>query len=320
MEIFHFLNHEQILQKNGSNRFKSSLRLFFVTVCVKLFLKAHKIFQLKIYASEHPKEMRFSQNLLEDSVVLLLKLEFDVDKSKDIKKKKQITQKRTNFIHNLSKNNLIRWLEYEHKLDRFLEKKDGTLNKFLNDLYQYILRKHDDETIFTMYTNWLLEIVQRKENFQIANNPNNSDDQIGIIEIEEIEEKENIEAVNNGKNEPEGLVFTQKKKKTRKSFPFTAERHISRFLMDHIKRNKSLYKMLLVSKKLYEIQQLQSARRLMLDAVRFTKNRENQTLIIETLEMFKQCENDHGDGCLDQIIDGEIEENKINTPKIAENV
>ncbi|ELQ76195.1 hypothetical protein THOM_0844 [Trachipleistophora hominis] len=54
-----------------------------------------------------------------------------------------------------TKDNALRFLEYETKLDRYLRHKQTT-NPFLDVLYKRVITKFKDETVFTMFVQHLV--------------------------------------------------------------------------------------------------------------------------------------------------------------------
>lgn len=255
--------------------------------------------------------MKIPQYLLEISLDYLPEIKFDSDSVSDKKKKQKIIRKRMAFLHNLSKNSLIRWLEYEHKIDRHLYRTLNCFNRFLDSLYKYVLKKYDDEKIFTMYANWIVDVVEKKNlknenNLSYGKNKSSSINGKNIIEITEI--PNNIEEYSDKYISKE--IYNQNSTDFKRKFlNFNPEISLTDFLGVFTRRNKSLYKYLLLSKKLYQLGKINISREHMLDAIRYAKNRKDYPAIKNILELFKEYEIKHGDGKLDGLIAQEIQNN-----------
>lgn len=173
--------------------------------------------------------MHIPHNLLEQSLLSLENLPNIGTK---------ITNHRISYIHRTpSLVNLLRWLEYENKLDQQFKKKYSHINHFLNTLYQYVLMKYDDERVFTMYVNWLVEAQW------FINNTKST-----VSQFEST------------------ISFSQKSN-------FNPVSHLQSFCYSHSNKYKSTYKKQFLSEIFYKLSFSPMARKCMLECIRILDNK-----------------------------------------------
>lgn len=143
-----------------------------------------------------------------------------------------------------TKDNALRFLEYESKLDMYLKHKDS-YNTFLDVLYKRVICKFRDEAVFTMFVKHLIG--------------------------------ERIVCDDEGD------------KKNNRSFDVNRARYVDKyslntlktFCLTYLKRNRTQYLTLLMANTFYKIGDVNTGRKLFVDAMRLSTDKSITKMMME---------------------------------------
>ncbi|ELA46665.1 hypothetical protein VCUG_01815 [Vavraia culicis subsp. floridensis] len=183
------------------------------------------------------------QNTLESTLPALKHL---LDTHKLTKQQvSKIMERRKLMLHRpFTKDNALRFLEYESKLDMYLKHKDS-YNTFLDVLYKRVICKFRDEAVFTMFVKHLIG--------------------------------ERIVCDDEGD------------KKNNRSFDVNRARYVDKyslntlktFCLTYLKRNRTQYLTLLMANTFYKIGDVNTGRKLFVDAMRLSTDKSITKMMME---------------------------------------